>query len=188
MSQQAARIAPIGRAIAATAATALIGAALAAGDPFSFGFSAGERPVDPRSPAVMQRVAGCAECHPRQHSAWAGSRHGLAWTNPLFSLAFADEPRRWCVNCHAPLAAQAAEVRLDLHQRRLTADHLIVELADGSQEKRLILDTALRPDAPAVFPWAGGRWRLRYHYASAEEEQRRRLPAETIVWTGWAGG
>ena len=342
-------------------------------EPFSFGFSAGEHPVDPRSPAVMQRVGLCAECHPRQHAAWSDSRHGLAWTNDVFTLAFADEPRRWCVNCHAPLDAQAAEVRLDLYQARLSSDRLlaippaphaeegvgcpachvrdgevlvnkpgsqlhpsrftpelrdpalcggchefplhdqagrptatpmqatltewrqwaktqpasptspsppatcvdchmpgadhrlrgvydrawlqqsvkvtalppttghpgtltvetvnvghhfptgdvfrhltleelppavpstlanpalwreiawigrrfeVVELPGGAQEKRLTLDTALRPGVPVTFPWAGGPWRLRYHYVSDEEERRRRMPEEAIVWTGWEG-
>ncbi len=336
---------------------------------FNFGFSRGEQPVDVRSPAVMQHVSGCAECHPRQHAAWSGSRHGLAWTNDVFAVAFAAEPRAWCVNCHAPLAAQAAEVDLGAYRERLRsarlvppapephaaegvgcpachvrdgavlvnvpgqqmhpsrytpelrgsemcagchefnihledgspgavpmqatfsewlawsaeapgaapgaaptcqdchmpgADHRlrgvydrdwlresvrvtedrgtdrgsgedrgarqalivetvgvghrfptgdlfrhltleeevggvwreigwigrqfgVVELPDGSREKRLTLDTALRPGAPARFVWGGGRWRLRYHYVSAEEERARRLPLEDVVWTGWAG-
>ena len=46
--------------------------------------------------------ASCADCHRTIYDNWHGSRHRVAFTNPLYKEAHAREPSRWCVNCHAP--------------------------------------------------------------------------------------
>jgi len=51
----------------------------------------------------------CGRCHTRLYDAWRASRHGAAYTNAIFASSFAREPRRWCLYCHSPLAAQVAE-------------------------------------------------------------------------------
>jgi hypothetical protein len=67
--------------------------------------------IDPGTadPALLSARA-CAGCHRAQHAEWGSSRHALAWTNGIFRREYREQPRRWCVNCHAPLAPQVAEV------------------------------------------------------------------------------
>lgn len=52
----------------------------------------------------------CADCHAEVVEAWSGSRHAAARTNLAFveALKTADNAG-WCLNCHAPVAAQADE-------------------------------------------------------------------------------
>lgn len=97
-------------AIHAIAVAVVCGSALA--DPF--GFSPGLAPVDlqpgnPNAPGWMS-AAECGDCHAEQHAQWEASRHRMAWTNALFQAGYLAEPKRFCVNCHAPLRAQAAEI------------------------------------------------------------------------------
>jgi hypothetical protein len=53
---------------------------------------------------------GCASCHAAIVDEWARSRHALAWTNSIFQTEYAARPQAWCVNCHAPLTTQQADL------------------------------------------------------------------------------
>lgn len=67
----------------------------------------GLAPIEPgtRELALLD-AAGCEDCHAEEHGEWAQSRHGLAWRNGIFQREYSEQPRAWCVNCHAPLAPQ----------------------------------------------------------------------------------
>jgi Cytochrome c554 and c-prime len=69
----------------------------------------GQRPIETGTaePSLVDADA-CRGCHAEQHHEWASSRHGTAWTNGIFQREYAEEPRAWCVNCHAPLTVQQA--------------------------------------------------------------------------------
>lgn len=71
----------------------------------------GLEPIEPgtREPELLSATA-CARCHAAQHDEWSRSRHAAAWTNGIFRREYREQPRPWCVNCHAPLAPQVAEV------------------------------------------------------------------------------
>jgi hypothetical protein len=71
----------------------------------------GLEPIDPgTSSRHLLSAAACAGCHPDEHAEWQRSRHAAAWTNGIFRREYREQPRAWCVRCHAPLAAQVAEV------------------------------------------------------------------------------
>jgi hypothetical protein len=53
---------------------------------------------------------GCASCHAAIVDEWSRSRHAVAWTNSIFQTEFGARPQAWCVNCHAPLATQQADL------------------------------------------------------------------------------
>lgn len=59
-------------------------------------------PVGP--PSLGLAAADCAACHEKAAAEWAGSRHAVAGTNPVFWEAWTRFPLGWCVHCHAPLA------------------------------------------------------------------------------------
>ena len=60
--------------------------------------------------AVPARASeACGGCHGAAFADWSGSGHASAWTSPLFRAGFKVEPRRFCVECHAPVAERAAE-------------------------------------------------------------------------------
>ncbi len=72
----------------------------------------GARPIDPGpAAATLLDAAGCATCHATIAAEWRTSRHALAWTNGLFQREYRQHPEPWCVNCHAPLTTQQAELR-----------------------------------------------------------------------------
>ena len=101
----------------------LLGAAALAG---SFGLSEGRAPLsltphDPTAPGWVAAEA-CGECHPTQLSEWQGSRHRVAWSNLIFQAGYRAEPRRFCVHCHAPTAAQADEIEANAAWRALPWD------------------------------------------------------------------
>ena len=53
--------------------------------------------------AVPARASeACGGCHGAAFADWSGSGHASAWTSPLFRAGFQVEPRRFCVECHAP--------------------------------------------------------------------------------------
>ena len=79
--------------------------ALVAGELFPNGLG----PIDTGAPASASARA-CAGCHAEVHADWSQSRHGQAWTNPIFQREYKDRPLAWCVHCHAPLREQLAEV------------------------------------------------------------------------------
>jgi hypothetical protein len=61
---------------------------------------------------------------------------------------------------------------------------LIVDPDTGDISKQLTADTALRPGEPVEITVPGARaWRLRYHYASAEDEVRGLLPLDALIVT-----
>ncbi|MEO6951822.1 MAG: multiheme c-type cytochrome [Polyangia bacterium] len=72
-------------------------------------FANGLAPVDPGSDAASARE--CEACHPAEHAEWSASRHGRAFTNPIFQREYSAHPDEWCVHCHAPLTKQLEEVR-----------------------------------------------------------------------------
>jgi hypothetical protein len=75
-------------------------------------FPRGLAPIDAGAATPDKlRAAACVGCHPAVHADWAQSRHGRAWTNPIFQREYRDRPLEWCVHCHAPLTEQLAEVR-----------------------------------------------------------------------------
>ena len=60
--------------------------------------------------AVPGRASeACGGCHGAAFADWSGSGHASAWTSSLFRAGFQVEPRRFCVECHAPIAERAAE-------------------------------------------------------------------------------
>jgi hypothetical protein len=64
----------------------------------------------PSGAAAPARASeACGGCHGAAFADWGGSGHASAWTNPLFRAGFKVEPRRFCVDCHAPVAERAAE-------------------------------------------------------------------------------
>ena len=60
-------------------------------------------------PALLDATT-CRGCHAEAYAEWAGSRHGQAWDNGLFRREYREQPRQWCVNCHAPTDAQVDEL------------------------------------------------------------------------------
>ncbi|MCB9780372.1 MAG: hypothetical protein H6742_17540 [Alphaproteobacteria bacterium] len=66
----------------------------------------GLRPLVAAAPSAW---SDCADCHEAVASAFAGSRHAHAATNPAFAVSWAQHPDGWCLQCHAPtVAAQEA--------------------------------------------------------------------------------
>jgi hypothetical protein len=63
----------------------------------------------PEADALLD-ARGCARCHAAIVDEWARSRHALAWTNSIFQTEYAARPQAWCVNCHAPLTTQQADL------------------------------------------------------------------------------
>lgn len=63
----------------------------------------------PAAPALLD-ARGCASCHAAIAEEWSRSRHALAWTNSIFQTEYAARPQAWCVNCHAPLTTQQADL------------------------------------------------------------------------------
>jgi hypothetical protein len=45
----------------------------------------------------------CSGCHKKDTHYWLESVHSRSATNEIFRLAFKEEPRQWCLGCHAPL-------------------------------------------------------------------------------------
>jgi hypothetical protein len=69
--------------------------------------------IDPGLPAAADSLLdarGCATCHAAIVDEWARSRHAVAWTNSIFQTEYSARPQAWCVNCHAPLATQQADL------------------------------------------------------------------------------
>ena len=73
----------------------------------------GTQPIGPGLPAsadALLDAGGCARCHAAIVDEWSRSRHALAWTNSTFQTEYATQPQPWCVNCHAPLTTQQADL------------------------------------------------------------------------------
>jgi hypothetical protein len=75
------------------------------GDPIDVGTS---------DPALVDAGA-CRACHAAIADEWATSRHALAWTNGIFQREYQAKPQAWCVNCHAPMPVQQAELATGAH-------------------------------------------------------------------------
>lgn len=68
-------------------------------------FGQGLTALNPEPPPGFDlSVGSCEGCHSEVAAQWAGSRHAVAGTNPIFWEAWTRWPNGWCVNCHAPLA------------------------------------------------------------------------------------
>jgi hypothetical protein len=73
--------------------------------------SGGLTAIDPgTSDQELLDAAACQACHAAEHAEWRQSRHGQAWVNGIFQREYRVLPRVGCVNCHAPLGPQVAEV------------------------------------------------------------------------------
>lgn len=60
--------------------------------------------------AAEPSAATCEPCHAQEVAAWRSSRHGTAWTNDSFGVAWEETPARsWCKTCHTPVLALAQE-------------------------------------------------------------------------------
>ncbi len=73
----------------------------------------GAIPIDPGLPAsadALLDARGCASCHAAIVDEWSRSRHAAAWTNSIFQTEFTLRQQAWCVNCHAPLVTQQADL------------------------------------------------------------------------------
>src|SRR6185436_17391381 len=85
----------------------------------------GTQPIDPGLPAspglpahsgppasadALLDARGCASCHAAITDEWSRSRHALAWTSSIFQTEYTLQPQAWCVNCHAPLTTQQADL------------------------------------------------------------------------------
>jgi len=71
-------------------------------------FEGGLQPLQHSEPRSAKQ---CQSCHPDQTEQWSHSRHASAWTNPVFAASI--EPtlgKQWCMNCHAPLPQQQADL------------------------------------------------------------------------------
>lgn len=80
----------------------------------------GADPIDVGTSARELVDAGaCARCHADITAEWAKSRHALAWTNGIFQREFQAAPKQWCINCHAPMPVQQAELA--------SADHALAD-------------------------------------------------------------
>lgn len=73
-----------------------------------WGFSDLTAPLDVGD--IPSKSSACAGCHSQIYDDWQGSRHRASWDNPVFLAGYIVEPKDFCVYCHAPLAAQTAEV------------------------------------------------------------------------------
>jgi hypothetical protein len=62
------------------------------------------------STETLLDARGCASCHAAIVDEWSKSRHALAWTNSIFQTEWSALPQTWCVNCHAPLTTQQADL------------------------------------------------------------------------------
>jgi len=79
---------------------------------------------EPGGAAVPGRASeACGGCHGAAFADWRGSGHAAAWTSPIFRAGFKVEPRRFCVECHAPVAAHADDGIgcLSCHEARAAA-------------------------------------------------------------------
>ncbi len=94
--------------LAAVALCASLFAASSVAKPtLDLGFSDGVRPLDlPDAPAPEE----CGGCHKAEYADWQTTMHKAAWTAPVFQAGFIVEPLEVCVNCHAPLPEQQAEI------------------------------------------------------------------------------
>lgn len=115
--------------VAATAALA--------GDAVAHFFTGGAAPlVVGTTPRAQLLAAPCAECHAEIVQQWRGSRHAVSWTNSTFQSEYAQRPRQWCVNCHAPFESA------DTHDVAVAADGIscaVCHIREGrihSAEKR----------------------------------------------------
>lgn len=57
--------------------------------------------------------ARCASCHAAQARTHQGSKHALAYVDPVFREAFALEPEPFCLGCHAPEQDPARKLEAD---------------------------------------------------------------------------
>jgi hypothetical protein len=77
----------------------------------SVAYAQGLEPIEAVPPAGLDgTAASCAPCHAEQVDEWRQSRHSVSATNPIFTAAWRRWPAGWCVNCHAPIAAEQRSI------------------------------------------------------------------------------
>ncbi len=79
---------------------------------FSRWWSTGAELPGPHPSSAADPVAenaACEACHADVAAEWRSSEHASAFTDPVFSAAFAVEPTAFCADCHAPEETPFAE-------------------------------------------------------------------------------
>jgi hypothetical protein len=107
----------------------------------------------------------CEGCHEDVAVTWRASLHAQAYLDPLFRRAFADEPARFCHDCHAPESNEAIGVAcVTCHDPRGTGEVLAAPRpASQSAPHRVRRETAFAGTAACAschefpFPDAGDR-------------------------------
>lgn len=100
----------------------------------------------------------CAYCHEDIHKAWSRSAHARAFTNPVFSAAYAKaylktkgEAKDICLRCHAPSvhATGDTDVQMPVTREGVTCDfcHTIEDIDLGHPEAVFKLDPGGRKRA-----------------------------------------
>ncbi len=68
-------------------------------------------PMDPPTGLASLSAAQCAACHAEIHAEWAVTRHGEAFTDPLYQADLAHQGEPYvCAYCHTPLVEQRPTV------------------------------------------------------------------------------
>ena len=77
--------------------------------------------MPPPASLAGMRAEDCGICHEAIYKEWQGSTHAQALSDLQFQaeLAKEDSPRWLCLNCHAPLQDQRAEITLGLKEDRV---------------------------------------------------------------------
>jgi hypothetical protein len=66
--------------------------------------------VEPRPAPPLLSESSCASCHAQAADDWRGSMHHASFTSGDFQRSYAEEPRDYCVDCHAPLPDRTAGI------------------------------------------------------------------------------
>ncbi len=94
-------------------------------NPVNDSFHNGLAPVDMSyygEALEILRASSCRDCHRKEYDTWKRSKHGRSWEDPVFRAGLLVEPEGWCVNCHAPLSLQTADLdergQINFHSRK----------------------------------------------------------------------
>lgn len=104
--------------------------------------------------ATLAHAEPCAACHVEEARAHEGSRHQVSWTNAVFREGFLAEPRAFCIDCHAPLPEQAAEIRANrawyLSGGGREGDNVVARLPEPAAEEGITCEACHVRDGAVV--------------------------------------